>query len=174
MKRVASKFPFLSFLLPSWKPRYLVLLGSFVYKFAEDKGKPKGSPIPLDSLDVQLVMRSDPDLMFLDFEKDIPSGYGAVFCISNLRKKYYFACSDISEATTWINSLRQARQESVTRSMGHAPQDSYPPKWKYFDSHGRSLLKSKDRIHMKMEQQSLHEMELIGISGGPIPRGYYG
>jgi PH domain len=175
LKRVISKVSILSCMLPlmpRWKPRQLVLLGSFIYKFAEDQGIPKGSPVPLSSLDIQLIL--DTDWMLLDLDIDFPPGYTAMFCISNLRKKYYFACTNIDEARTWVNSLTQAKQESFTRSMGHAPQDSYPPKWKYYDSLGRSFMKSKERIQLKMEQHNLHEMELIGLSGGPMPRGYYG
>ena len=77
--------------------------------------------------------------------------------------------------SAWVNSLRQARQEAVTRSMGHAPADSYRKAWSYFDGLGKNLVKSKERIRRKMEEQGMREMEMSSLSpGGGLPRGIYG
>ena len=176
LQRWIHQLWFLSFLRPSWKPRYLVLLGSFLYKFPDDERhdqQPKGSPIPIDEADVHLVgVHEDSAVSFC---KDMLTAGSTVICVSTLRKRNYYACSTREEALTWLNSLREAKQEVVTRSMGHASQDSYPQSWTYFDSLGRSLLNSKDRIHQRIAQSNLRELELSNFSdGGPAPRGFYG
>jgi hypothetical protein len=75
--------------------------------------------------------------------------------------------------------LRQARQEAITRSMGHADHQPYP--YQYYDGLAQSLVRSKDRIRRKMHESSMREMEMTrvgagGVAGGagPMPRGFFG
>lgn len=159
------------FLRPHWQSRYLILLGSYLYKFANETGtEPKGSPLHIETLDAHLV-DSDFDLGIA--VHSLPPGYTTVIAVTTLRKKYFYACASHEDAIAWINSLREARHEAVTRYMGHANTDSYPSKWAYFDSLGRSLAQSKDRIRRRMEES--REMEMSSLTeGGPAPRGYYG
>jgi PH domain len=170
------KIWFLSFLRPSWKARYLILLGSYLYKFQDEQNpnqQPKGAPIPVDGVDVHLAGSNEDAVVALS--QQLLVGYTTVICVSTLRKKYYFACASREEALTWVNSLRDGRQEAVTRAMGHAVRDSYPQSWTYFDSLGNSLVKSKDRIRTRMEQSNLRELEMSNLTeGGPAPKGYYG
>ena len=181
MQKWILKFWFLSFLRPSWKPRYLILLGSYLYKFKDDdqhhlsSQQPKGAPVPIDGIDVHLVDGANEDAVVALTQQQLRSGYTSVFCISTLRKQYYYACVSREEALTWVNGLREARQEAVTRSMGHAARDSYPQKWTYFDSLGANLVNSKDRIRTRIEQSNLRELEMSNLTdGGPAPRGFYG
>lgn len=172
------KLWFLSFLRPSWKPRYLMLLGSYLYKFKDGDQRninqqPKGAPVPIDGIDAHLVGANENSVVALT--QQLLVGHSTVFCISTLRKQYYYACVSRKEALTWVNGLREARQEAVTRSMGHAARDSYPQSWTYFDSLGANLVSSKDRIRTRIEQGNLRELEMSNLSeGGPAPRGFYG
>lgn len=173
-KCVARIFP------PRWKARYLVLLGSYVYKFNQypETGQSggsseniKGSPIPIDSMDVYLIER---DELFDLFSVDLPLGYTAVLCLSTLTKTQYYAVHDREEGLTWVNSLRQAKEEAVKRSMGHAMIDSYPQSWTYYDRLGQKALEGKDRIKKRLrDHQELEMSQLVGGEGGPAPRGYY-
>jgi len=103
----------------------------------------------------------------------LPPGFSAVFSVSTLRRKHYYAVADKEEAMIWIRSLREAKQEQITRSMGHAKNMPYP--FEYFDNLASSLVKSKDRIRHRMEEANLREMEMSSFGeGGPLPRGYHG
>jgi hypothetical protein len=169
------KMWFLSFLRPSWKPRYLMLLGSYLYKFPVDERpdqQPKGAPVAIDGIDVHVVGSTEDRVLRLCL--DSLRGYQSVVCVSTLRKNHYFACESRAEALTWVNSVREARQEAVTRSMGHAARDSYPQQWTYFDSLGASLMERKDRIRHRMEQSNLRELEMMSLTdAGSAPQGYY-
>jgi hypothetical protein len=181
------KFWCLSFLRPSWKPRYLILLGSFLYKFKKGNGgdwmsqPPTGSPVPLDEINVHLVDASarrsisdDEDIMALCKWSGLDAG-SSVFCISTFRKKYYYACTNQEDALVWINTLREARQEVMTRTMGHASKDSFPTSWTHYDNIGASLARRKERIRTRLQESNLRELEMSNLmEGGPIPRGYYG
>jgi len=177
-QKLICRIWFLSFLAPNWERRYLILLGSFLYKFIDDTNPsrpPKGSPIPVDSIDVNFLEGTALDSDNVAGGVELPPDCSSVFVVSNLRKKQYFAAQNREQAMTWVNSLREARQEAITRSMGHAPDDSYPNSWGYFDNRGRSLMQRKERIRTKLEQSSLREMEMSNLAeGGPTPRGYYG
>ena len=180
------KFWCLSFLRPAWKPRYLILLGSYLYKFKKGGGDwmsqpPNGSPVPLDEIHVHLVDSSstsssdDDAIVALMKSSGLDASGASVFCISTLRKKYYYACAIREESLEWINTLREARQESMTRTMGHATKDSFPSSWTYYDNVGTSLARRKERIRTRLQESNLRELEMSNLmEGGPIPRGYYG
>lgn len=172
-----------SCLAPTWQRRYLILLGSFLYKFVDSshpKNGPKGSPFSLETIEANIVpsgpaeiAKDDSDEMAVALEQ-LPAGWSCVFVVSTLRKKHYYATADYEQAQVWVNSLRQARSESIRRSMGHAPEGSYPKIWDYYDSQGRSLVKSKERIQARLEQSSMKELEMSGLADvGAVSRGYY-
>jgi len=162
-------------LRPHWQSRHLVLLGSYLYKFAnnnESSTEPKGAPLHIEGVDAH-VIDSDFDLGIAVHA--LPPGYTTVIAVSTLRKKQYYACPSREDAIAWINSLREARHEAVTRYMGHAATDSYPSQWAYYDTLGRRLAQSKDRIRRRMEERARGEVEMGSLTdGGPAPRGYYG
>jgi hypothetical protein len=172
LKRLILSWSFLSsFLGPSWKQRYLVICGSYLYKFKnEASAVPKGSPFEVQSLDVDVSGNE----AFSEISQ-IPPGFSTVFCVSTLRRKHYYAVADKDEALIWVRSLQEARQESITRNMGHASHIPYPKSWSYFDSLGRNLIQSKERIRKSLEGSRLREMEMTSFAdGGPLPRGYHG
>jgi hypothetical protein len=161
--------------MPQWRNRYLILIGNYLYKFKnESSATPKGTPFSIDMVDSNLLASKEDDAMAPALS-NLPQGFKCIFTVSVFGKKHYYAVSDREEGLTWVNSLRQARQEAVTRNMGHASNVPYPKPWSYFDSLGRSLQKSKERIKAKVEEHNMREMELSGVAGGgPMPRGYYG
>ena len=155
---------------PSWKQRYLILCGSFLYKFKDNTSKiPKGSPFEVKTTTIEiLTLDESPEI------GSLPPGYSTVFSVCTLRKKHYYAVRDKEEAMLWIRSMTEAKQEIITRTMGHS-KVPYPKSWAYFDSLGASLVKSKERIRKRMEDSRLREMEMTSFTeGGPLPRGYYG
>ena len=171
LKRFILSFSFLSFLAPSWKQRYLILCGSFLYKFSNQASTvPKGSPLHVETVDVKIA-RDDilPELSRL------PPGYNSVFSVSTLRKSHFYAVADNDEALTWLRSLHEARQETITRNLGHAANMPYPKAWAYFDSLGKSLLRSKERIQERLDSSRMKDLEMISFAeGAPVARSYYG
>jgi len=103
----------------------------------------------------------------VDFNlQHLPEGCKAMFVVSTFGKKQYFAVASEEDALTWVNSLNQARQEAITRRMGHAKNMPYPSSWDYCDILGDSLVKSKQRIKKKLEQRSVDDTELFGMRNG--------
>lgn len=115
------------------------------------------------------------DMQFI-WDHHLPPGCSAVFTVSTFGKSQYFAVSTREEATTWINSLREARQAAITRSMGHASHVPYPKSWEYYDGLGTSLYRRKERIWKRLEESNMKQMEMntVGDVAGSMPRGYYG
>jgi hypothetical protein len=186
LQKLIARMWCFSFLKPKWESRYLILLGSFLYKFTDNavsnpKITPKGSPVPVETIDVEII---EPSLLLARGGEQhpmavalqhLPPGCTYVFSVARLRKTHYYAAADRDQATTWVNSLLEARQEAITRSMGHAPDASFPKAWTYFDNLGRNLMKRKDRIRDRIEEGNLREMEMSNlVEGGPFPRGYHG
>jgi hypothetical protein len=179
LQKLISRYWFLSFLAPRFERRYLILLGSFLYKFSDnaEQQQPKGSPLPIDMIEVfpleQKGNSRDFEGVFLN-ESSMPSGCKSVFCVSTFRKRYYYAVTDREQALLWVNALLEAKQDAIRRSMGHAHEDSYPKSWEYYDRLGQSLRKQKDRIRQRMDEKNLQELEMSQLSdGGPLPRGYH-
>lgn len=170
LQKFILSFSFLSFLGPTWEQRYLILCGSFLYKFKDQTSEvPKGSPFTLETINVDIVAGGIPEF------GNLPPGFSAVFLVSTLRRQHYYAVADIDEARVWIRSIRDARQETITRNMGHAAAMPYSNAWKYFDGLGRTLVKSKERIREKMDEYNMREMEMSTFAeAGPMPRGYHG
>jgi hypothetical protein len=185
LQRIVLKVWCFSFLRPMWQSRYLIVLGSYLYNFKDDTGlnllnqQPNGSPVRLDHMNVYLVgsEHDDQDALIVLSSLNISASddSSCVFCISTFRKKYYYACSNQGDALIWVNTLRDASQECVTRTMGHAVKDSFPQIWKYYDTLGDDLVNRKDRIRNRLQQSNLRELEMSNFTeGGPLPRGYYG
>mmetsp|Transcript_22774 Transcript_22774/g.31828 ORF Transcript_22774/g.31828 Transcript_22774/m.31828 type:complete len:239 (+) Transcript_22774:29-745(+) len=177
IQRLLLSWNFLSFLAPTWKERHLILIGDFLYKFnQENSSLPKGTPFSIETIESRVCSNNAKYTDERDFALNhLPPGYQAVFIVSTLRRRHYYAVSSREECSTWVQSLADARQEKIKRSMGHAGNMPYPRSWEYFDSRGRSLLKSKERIKAKIEETHVKEMEMTNFAeGGPMPRGYYG
>jgi len=182
LKQVISSqwFPCVSF-RPQWKERQLVLLGKFLYRFSdENSSSPKGAPIEVDLVQSRLVGHDSEENDWYGIDvalQNLPPGCEGVFTVSTFGKTRYFAVSSKEEAMTWVQSLQQARQESITRSMGHAGHVPYPKNWDYFDRLGDKLKKRKERIKQTLEKTNMREMEMSSLgegAGSSMPRSYYG
>lgn len=163
---------------PQWKERYLIALGEYLYRFKDENGKsPKGAPIPVATVEARLVSHNDNGEYNVIYDL-LPPGYEAVFEISSIGKVQYFAVQNREEAVTWINSIRQLRQEAITRTMGHANNIPYPSEWKSFDVSAKRLKDQKMRIKNKLEMMNKKEQEMQTLNnGGPAPTagmGYFG
>ena len=148
-----------------------MIVGSYFYKFTKETSTaPKGSPIPLEAMDVSLIVNQDDSTGAEFVFPPLPIGYQQIFVISTFRKKTYYAATNREEALLWIHTIRDAQHEAKRRSLGHAPAGSYPKAaWEYYDALGRSLVQSKDRIRTRME-----EMEMKALNEeGQIARGFY-
>jgi Tfp pilus assembly protein FimT len=105
----------------------------------------------------------------------LPSGCQGLLEVSTLRKRHMYATPTTSDAETWVNALRQARGEAIKRHMGHTPAPSYPPSWKAFDTLGQALVQRKERIHRRIQESRIQELELSNMTeGATAPRGYFG
>lgn len=163
-------------LVPTWKKRYLILCGSFVYKFRDVSSSiPKGSPFDVETTSTDVIRinnTNNKNLLYTPLQIDrLPIGYEGLFVVSTFRKRHYYAVTNTEEALVWSRCTNEARQETITRNMGHA-NVPYPSSWKYFDTLGNSLVKSKIRIQNRERQHSQivrNEMEMtefITSSGG--------
>ena len=187
LQKIICRVSFLSFLAPSWERRFLILLGGYLYKFTNDADptkEPKGTPLDISCVDINMLSQNDGQEAVLAGHEDAalvlslmppPGNCQGAFVASTLRKKHYYATATVQDAETWVNSLRQAREEAIKRSMGHAAADSYPAKWTVYDRLGKSLADRKDRIRRRMQESRLQEMEMSNLTdGASAPRGYYG
>jgi len=148
---------------PSWKERHLILCGLYLYKFKDTSSTtPKGSPFDVEKINTDILRTTE-----LSEIGNLPMGYTSIFTVSTLRRRHYYAVSDNEEAMLWVRSLHDARHEGITRNMGHASNVPYPFSWRHFDSLGKDLVKSKDRIKEKLEMTSFTDEQ-------QMPRGYYG
>eukprot|EP00538_Stauroneis_constricta_P005179 CAMPEP_0119546920 /NCGR_PEP_ID=MMETSP1352-20130426/1154_1 /TAXON_ID=265584 /ORGANISM="Stauroneis constricta, Strain CCMP1120" /LENGTH=255 /DNA_ID=CAMNT_0007591687 /DNA_START=27 /DNA_END=794 /DNA_ORIENTATION=+ len=171
LKRWIRSISFLRFLCPSWKQRYIILCGAFLYKFSSTTSKePKGSPFEIRSVEV-----SGASIDHVDGASQLGPGYGAIVTVSTLRRQHVYAVANKQEAQLWIRSIEEAKQAAITHQMGHANHIPYPTRWKHLDALGSNLVKSKERIKERMESSQLREMETSSFAdGGPLPRGFHG
>merc|ERR1712218_555844 len=147
--------------LPTWRMRYLIVLGSYMYKFNNSySSSPKGSPTLLESIsDVRIIQNEDLE----EGIPELPDGYESLFSITTFGKIRYYATLNNEHAVTCVNSLREGRQEAITRSMGHAANIPYPSSWKYFDALGKDLSNSKKRVRKKVDEMNQKNIEMTGI-----------
>lgn len=182
LQNLILKWTFLAnWFAPRWKQRYLIVCGSYVYKFKDRSSSvPKGSPIDVETINIHNVIRRRDASSHVPppLRQQLPPNYGSIFCISTFRKNNYYAVVDEEEASVWIRTLEEARQEAITRRMGHSQNVPYPKAWSYYDSLGKALVRTKERVRNKIEESRLREMELTDLGGiggpGDIPRGYHG
>ena len=173
IQRIILSTSCLKFFAPSWKERHLILCGLYLYKFEDTASTtPKGTPFEVEQLtaDILRIPRQAVDLSEIG---NLPPGHTSIFTVSTLRRRHYYAVADAEEAMLWVRSLDEARQESVTRRMGHASNIPYPFSWKHFDSLGESLLKSNNRVKERIEKLSREGMEMAAFTGGQIQSGCY-
>ncbi len=111
--------------------------------------------------------------------RTLPDGCRAMFEITSSDKTQRFAVHTSEDASAWVNSLRQMRQDAITREMGHSSNVPYPPGWESFDRSASRLVERKCRIRKRLDDMDRREMEMHiaggGMGGGGIGiTGHYG
>jgi hypothetical protein len=184
---------------PYWVERYIILIGNYVYKFkpnghgsmGTNNMRMKGSPIPLETMTTSTLVQSTNGIVSADQRnnnnthhhnnriEDIPiqknsSGY---FAITHNTKVTYYATSTQLDAQTWINTIRNARQECITTQMGHS-KIPIRKEIEVLNCMGKRIVDQKQRISDLIRRREMEDIELTCLHGGgsssALPRGYYG
>lgn len=188
LQSILHYIPFAAWLglIPSWKNRFLICLGNYLYRFTHGRAKHvKGSPLPLESIQVEHVstrnytsMQDMHDSEMSIYLSNLPNHIGGCFTLRSPNgTKRYYGTRTREEAQMWVSTLSQQRQECITRNMGHAKDVPYPRRWEYVDLMGKELVERKRRVKEVMERRERREMEMSVFSegvGGVMPSGYYG
>lgn len=168
-----SPYGTVSYLLaPSWKERELILCGSYLYRFLKmTSNSPKGAPVSLQGVQAKIIEEGDDDLDNIGLDAiiaNLPPGIKTVFAVNSFGKQRYFATASREDALTWVNSIRQARQEAITRSMGHSKVPT-PQSWDYFDERAKALIKKKERIKRRANESTVREFDTGGMGSALRP-----
>jgi len=164
-----------SWVAPQWVPRYLVLLGSYLYRYTDEYSLcPKGTPIFIEQMNVNIIPFSDDVEGFEYALRSIPFGCRGVFSVESFGKTQCYGVSTAEDALVWVNSIREAKQESITRSMGHS-KVPVPHSWDYYDRLAKKYARSKESIKARMEAYDRREFEMAGMQETPSwsPGGVY-
>jgi len=114
-----------------WKKRYFILIGNFLFRFASsDSEYPKGVPIPLDAVRIQIVEK-------------------CCIEISMIRKVYLFKADSVREASDWYNAIIARKLLALKESMCHAQSTK---KVQDINKSASSLFKRK--LHSESVEQS--------------------
>jgi len=165
---------------PTWKRRHLIAIGGYLYRFKdENSSSPKGAPIAVSLTEAQIISNDnstfDSGGEFNVMFDRLPDGYNAIFELSSIGKTQYFAVESKEEANIWVNTIKQMRQEAISRAMGHT-NIPYPKEWTSFDASAKRLCAQKQRIKNKLEEMNKKEQEMQSLGGGvggPMSMGYY-
>jgi hypothetical protein len=166
--------------VPQWRVRYLILVGSFLYKFAnatDPHRGPKGRHWRIESIDAVVMTEAHwhQDNLSLALQT-LPPEYTTVVRVSTLDHTQYFACHSREDAQVWIQSIQEARPEAIRRRLGHAAADAVPPLWRHYDRLGQALVRHKERVQRRTAQHELEWSQQMARdgSGGTVPMGYFG
>lgn len=97
--------------IPTWKRRFFILKGVYVFKFESPVGTgPKGAPIPVLGL-TATIGPIDPK----------PSEHNHTMMLSTLRKEYVVGAGSNEELVAWIDAFARAKSISIKQQLGHAP-----------------------------------------------------
>ncbi len=129
---------FLPCCYPKWRSRYLILMGNYLFRFESEHGqRPKGVPIPVDSINVKV----------LD---------DGIFVLETIRKNYYFRADSIAVAKVWADAIKSRKFMAIKENMGHAPVN---PDVKKINSAGFKLFEDKlraDKVELDMSYNPLN------------------
>jgi len=93
----------------AWKKRFFILVGNFLYRFADETGEtPKGVPVPLDSCTVRVLAPIENEGFFC-------------FEVSTIRKNYIIRASSQQEAEEWVQAIKTRKLMAIKEGLGHAP-----------------------------------------------------
>ena len=134
---------------------------------------PKGKPIFLQSIEHVEAISINSANSNISIEHGLlyymlPSMFSSMLVIHMARKTQFYLLDDPDEAAVWVNSLRQAKQETITRSMGHS-RIPYPKTLSYFDKLASEYNKKKFEIKKRIERLENREMEMSSL----VNQGFY-
>lgn len=96
----------LGFCKAHWQPRFFVIVGRFLYRFASaESDRPKGAPLALEGMDVRAL--EDEALPY-------------AFLVSTLSKAVVVAAESADARAAWMHELRKAKQRAIKEGLGHA------------------------------------------------------
>mmetsp|Transcript_16061 Transcript_16061/g.18174 ORF Transcript_16061/g.18174 Transcript_16061/m.18174 type:complete len:181 (+) Transcript_16061:231-773(+) len=104
-------------LTPTWRQRFLVLRGKYLFRFTkENEERLKGTPIPLEAISATAVNEQ------YDEEGEIVP---YAFRVSTIRKTYVFAVSTVEERDQWVREIQRAKNMAIKKNLGHAKVSSW-------------------------------------------------
>lgn len=96
---------FFSFLFARWKRRYCVLVGHYFFKFESmHDEKPKGVPLPLESVNTVVEVVNDEALLLL----------------RTIRKTYVLRGLDREDCLSWSRAIQIRKAQAIKERMGHS------------------------------------------------------
>jgi hypothetical protein len=178
------QYYFTAWVRPRWVPRYLILLGGFLYRYKDEYSSgPKGTPIALEQIRHAAWLGTNTtateetrhneimDELQYAFQPNarsavIPFGFHGIFSVESSMtlptKVQYYAVPTGEDAQMWVNSLLQARQESITRSMGHS-KVPVPNSWQYFDKLAIKFIRRKESIKARSTAHQRQDFEMASM-----------
>ena len=98
---------FFPYCYKQWNSRFCILIGNYLFKYeSEDSDKPKGVPIPVDSVTVSFT--EPPECHII---------------VKTIRKTYIFKGADKGDCVDWVNAIRNRKYDSIKEQLGHLPVD---------------------------------------------------
>ena len=151
--------------LETWKKRYFVVVGGYLYKFSDDLAeKIKGTPVPLESCTIR-ELRYDEQKPELHEENDAYGPLPYCFELAMLRKKVMLQAQDARESRSWCTALKNRRSLAIRENLGHSPLD---PRVKALNAKAKNMCDYKLQREAEESQNRLRQGEnlLNGVSPG--------
>lgn len=141
----------LGFCKPRWQPRFFVIVGRFLYRFASpDSNEAKGSPLALEGMDVRAL-------------EDEAMPYA--FLISTLSKTVVVAAESADARVVWMHELRKAKQRAIKEGLGHAVEKK---EHVALNKIGSRLMQRKWGRRAGEVPAAMVEMRALGAVGGYV------
>jgi hypothetical protein len=191
VQRILRYFP--SPFRPSWKRRYMIQIGKYLYRYQIDtntgirevsersKMKLKGTPILLSTVHTTPLVQTTYGLQSANQEEvianasDLPPFCSGFFSITSDGETRHYAVSTVEEANTWFNSLSKGRQSNIELTMGHDKR-TYPETWRYIDTMGEERVRRNKRVKDLIRTTDRREIDIMEYCNGGISgnRGHFG
>eukprot|EP00949_MAST-11_sp_MAST-11-sp1_P003653 g3653.t1 len=134
----------------TWKKRYWVLRGGFLFRFSDVHGRAKGVPIAIKDAHIGTIE-------YNDFAED-PS---TLIQISTMRKDYILRAMTRAKRDEWIEALRLSREHAIKVGLGHA---------KMTKAERRAHRKGSDMFRLGLKRDRQREKDRL-MFGGALPGG---
>ena len=114
--------------LPAWKRRYFVLIGSFLYRFSSEfDDSMKGVPIPIDAATLRVLDSTTLDLV-------------------TIRKSYTIQYDSEDDLQSWMKALQERKYLAIKENLGHSPLSSDTIRLNRIGNHHFNERLKKDRV----------------------------